>query len=174
MFGAMFGFLLSSQQIFTEVFGLGRLFPLAFATVALTMSMSSFLNSRIVGRLGMRRISHGAVIIFSCLALIEASLARLGLLTFVPFMMLLGGIMFLVGLIFSNFNAIAMEPQGKIAGTASSMIGSITTLMATLIGYSVGQAFDGTLIPLSTAHLALGLTCLITIAVTEKGKLFGH
>ena len=87
-------------------------------------------------------------------------------------MMLLGGVMFLVGLIFSNFNALAMEPQGHLAGTASSVIGSVTTLVAAAIGTVVGQAYDGTLMPLSMGYLAFGLASLAIIAVTERGRLF--
>ena len=113
MFGAMFSFLLSAQQVFIDIFHLGRLFPLAFAAVALSISLSSFLNARLVGRLGMRRISHGAIVVFATLSLVSATLARLGLLSLAPFMVLLGGVMFLIGMIFSNFNAIAMEGQGR-------------------------------------------------------------
>lgn len=172
MFGAMFGFLVSAQQVFTDVFGLGSLFPLAFAGVALAMSLSSFINSRLVGRFGMKRISHGAVVAFTLLAAVAAILARLDALSVVPFLILLAGIMFLLGMIFSNFNALALEPQGHLAGTASSLIGSITTLLATAIGYSVGQAYDGTLVPLSTGYVVFGALALVAIAVTEKGRLF--
>jgi DHA1 family bicyclomycin/chloramphenicol resistance-like MFS transporter len=87
-------------------------------------------------------------------------------------MILLGGVMFLVGMIFSNFNALAMEPQGHVAGTASSLFGSITTLIAASIGSIVGHAYDGTLVPLSSGFLVLGTVTLGIIAVTEKGRLF--
>jgi MFS transporter, DHA1 family, multidrug resistance protein len=174
MFGAMFGFLLSAQQVFTQIFALGAAFPLAFAAVALMMSLSSFLNARLVGRLGMRFISHGAVVAFTGLSAIMAVLARLDLLSFAPFMALLAGVMFLVGLIFSNFNALAMEPQGHVAGTASSLIGSVTTLIAAASGTVVGQAYDGTLMPLSAGYLLFGLVSLAIIAVTERGRLFGR
>jgi DHA1 family bicyclomycin/chloramphenicol resistance-like MFS transporter len=172
MFGAMFGFLVSAQQVFTDIFGLGAYFPLAFAAVALAMSLSSFLNARLVGRLGMTVISHGAVAVFTLLSAVMALMARTGLLSFLPFMLLLGGIMFLVGMVFSNFNTLAMEPQGHRAGTASSLVGSISTLVAALIGSVVGQAYDGTLVPLSTGYFALALTTIGIIAVTEKGRLF--
>jgi len=172
VFGAMFGFLASAQQVFTQIFGLGAYFPLAFAAVALAMSLSSFINARLVGRLGMRRISHTAVALFTVLSAIMALLAHRGVLTLFPFMLLLAGIMFLVGMVFSNFNSLAMEPQGHIAGTASSLIGSIATLMAAMIGYVVGQAYDGTLVPLSNAYLVLAITTIAIIAATERGRLF--
>lgn len=172
MFGAMFGFLVSAQQVFTEIFSLGAFFPLAFAAVALMMSGSSFLNARLVGALGMRPIAHGAAVAFTALSAVMALLARLDLLGFAPFMVLFAGVMFLVGLIFSNFNALAMEPQGRLAGTASSVIGSLSTLVAAAIGTAVGQAYDGTLMPLSMGYLGFGLASLAIIAVTERGQLF--
>jgi MFS transporter, DHA1 family, multidrug resistance protein len=173
MFGAIFSFLVSAQQIFTDIFRLGPYFPLAFAGVAAVMSMASFLNSRLLGRLGMRRISHAAVLSFTALALCTMILARLDALVFPVFMVLLAGIMFLLGLIFSNFNSLAMEPQAHIAGTASSVFGSITTLIASVIGYVVGQAYDGTLVPLTTGYFVFGLATLGTLLVAERGRLFG-
>jgi DHA1 family bicyclomycin/chloramphenicol resistance-like MFS transporter len=172
MFGATFGFLVSAQQVFTDVFGLGPYFPLAFAAVALAMSLSSFLNSRLVVRFGMRRLSHGAVTVFIGLAATAALMARVGALTVVPFMIMLGGMMFLLGMIFSNFNALALEPQGRIAGTASSLVGSVSTLIATVIGYAIGQAYDGTLVPLTTGYIIFGAATLVIIAITEEGRLF--
>lgn len=174
MFGAMFSFLLSSQQILGETFGLGRLFPLAFASLAIAMSCSSLINSRIVGRLGMRRIVHTAVMLYTLVAFTLGMLARFEVLTLAPAMLLLGCLVFLVGLVFGNVNALAMEPQGAQAGMASSVIGSFTTLMAASIGFVVGQAFDGTLVPLATAQTLLGLSCLVAMLITERGRLFGN
>jgi DHA1 family bicyclomycin/chloramphenicol resistance-like MFS transporter len=172
MFGAMFGFIVSAEQIFAELYGLGPLFPLAFAAMALSMSLSSLINSRLVGRLGMRRLSHGAVATFTAIALAMLALELAGLLTLAPLMILLGGVMFLVGMIFSNFNALALEPMGHIAGTASSVFGSVTTLMAALLGGAIGQAYDGTVLPLVAGYVVLGLVTLAILLVTEKGRLF--
>ena len=55
--------------------------------------------------------------------------------------------MFCFGMMFANFTAMAMEPQGAIAGTASSLYGSITTLVGIGIGAVIGQSYDGTLKP---------------------------
>ena len=60
--GALFAYVFSSQQVFTEIFKLGHYFPLAFAAVAIGIAIAGFLNARIVGRLGMRVISHGGLV----------------------------------------------------------------------------------------------------------------
>jgi DHA1 family bicyclomycin/chloramphenicol resistance-like MFS transporter len=115
----------------------------------------------------MRAISRLAVASFSALSAALLALALFGMLPLWGFMLFLGGIMFLLGMVFSNFNALAMEPQGSDAGTASSFIGSVTTVMAAVLGYVVGQAYDGTVIPLSTGYLTLGAATLVVICVTD-------
>jgi DHA1 family bicyclomycin/chloramphenicol resistance-like MFS transporter len=102
------------------------------------------------------------------------TLALLGLLPFWVFMLLLAGIMFLLGMVFSNFNALAMEPQGAIGGTVSSFVGSLTTVMAAVLGYIVGQAYDGTVIPLGTGYLTLGAATLVVIVVTDRETRAGR
>src|SRR5258705_2074594 len=66
--GALFAFVFSSQQVFTEIYGLGHYFPLAFAAIAIGVAVAGFLNARFVGRVGMRVISHGALVGFVAVA----------------------------------------------------------------------------------------------------------
>jgi DHA1 family bicyclomycin/chloramphenicol resistance-like MFS transporter len=173
MQGGMYAFLFSAQQVLGEHYKLGVYFPIAFAASALTISLSSFLNARLVGRLGMRAISHGASVAFLVLGVIMLALLLAGWLSFAPFMTLLSAITFLIGLTFANFNALAMEPQGHIAGTASSFLGSITTFMAVVIGGGIAYAYDGTMWPLSTGYLAVGCAVMLVLLLTEKWRLFG-
>ena len=60
--GALFAYVFSSQQVFTGIYQLGHYFPVAFAAVAIGIAIAGFLNARIVGRLGMRVISHGGLV----------------------------------------------------------------------------------------------------------------
>jgi DHA1 family bicyclomycin/chloramphenicol resistance-like MFS transporter len=71
-----------------------------------------------------------------------------------------------------NFNAMAMEPLGKVAGTASSFIGFYTTLAGALLGMIAGQSFDGTVIPLAVAYSVFSVLCLAIVLWTERGRLF--
>jgi DHA1 family bicyclomycin/chloramphenicol resistance-like MFS transporter len=77
-----------------------------------------------------------------------------------------------MSLMMVNFNTMAMEPLGAIAGTASSIIGLYTTLAGTLLGLLIGQAFDGTVIPLGVGFLLLGVVGLLVVLWTERGRLF--
>ena len=170
--GSLFAYVFSSQQIFTEIYGLGRYFPLAFAAIAIGIAIAGFLNARFVGRLGMRVISHGALVGFVTVAGILLLAVKMHMMPLALFMALSALMMFGFGLMFANFTSLAMEPQGHIAGTASSLYGSITTLLGIGIGTTIGQDYDGTLVPFATGFFLCTLASLAVVLVTEKGRLF--
>jgi DHA1 family bicyclomycin/chloramphenicol resistance-like MFS transporter len=85
---------------------------------------------------------------------------------------ILAGSQFLVTVAVPNFNALAMMPLGAIAGTASSFIGFYTTVIGALLGLLVGQAFNGTVIPLGIGYLTLSCTTVLVILWTERGRMF--
>jgi DHA1 family bicyclomycin/chloramphenicol resistance-like MFS transporter len=170
--GTLFAFVFTAQQVFTEIFHLGHYFPLAFAAIAIGVAIAGFANSRLVGRLGMRVISHGALVGYVVIAGLMLTFVKLGVLSLPVFMGLSSLMMFAFGLVFSNFTALAMEPQGHIAGTASSLYGTITTLLGIGIGTIIGQDFDGTLMPFATGFFICTLAALAVVSMTEKGRLF--
>ena len=170
--GTLFGYVFSSQQIFTSIYGLGHYFPLAFAAVAIGVAIAGFLNSRIVGKYGMRVISHAALLgqLASAIVLIVA--ADLATVPLTLFMVLSVVNLFTFGLMFSNFTALAMEPQGHIAGTASSLFGSMTTLIGIVVGSAIGQLYNDTVVPLATGAFLSAVAALVIVMITEKGRLF--
>ena len=170
--GSLFAYVFSAQQVFTGVYHLGHAFPLAFAAIAAGTAIAGFLNSRLVGRLGMRVISHGALSLYTAVAAVMLVTELLGMLPLALFMALSALMMFSFGMMVANFTALAMEPQGNIAGTASSLYGSITTLIGIAIGMVIGQSFDGTLMPFSVGFFLSTLAALGLVLVVEKGRLF--
>jgi DHA1 family bicyclomycin/chloramphenicol resistance-like MFS transporter len=172
IFGALFGFINSAQQIYVGIYELGALFPVAFAAVAAFMSLASYLNSRLVGRFGMRRLSHGALIGFMLVSAVWFVLSLFGTIPFPLFLLLFALAMFQFGLIGSNFNALAMEPLGHVAGTASAVLGFMGTAGGGLIGALLGQAFDGTTTPLGAGFFGVALAGLVFVLIAERGKLF--
>lgn len=170
--GSLFAYVFCAQQVFTGIYGLGPYFPLAFAGIAVGTAIGGFFNSRLVGRLGMRVISHGALMGFVAVAGAMLVGAKLGMLPLPLFLALSALMMFSFGLMIANFTALAMEPQGAIAGTASSLYGSITTLLGIGVGTTIGQAYDGTLLPFATGFFLCTLASLAVVIVVEKGRLF--
>jgi MFS transporter, DHA1 family, multidrug resistance protein len=175
MFGCLLSYVASAQQVFVEVFGMEQLFPIIFGAIASSLAVASFINAGLVGRLGMRRVSHTALIAFVgvSLALFAAAYAGIaGIFVFAP---LVAVAFFLFGLIAPNFNAIAMEPQGHNAGMASSIIGSLSTAIGALAGGAVARFFDGTVVPIAAGF---ALCSLITVGIVtwQEGRagLFGR
>lgn len=171
-FGAMMGFINSVGQIFTDIFEAPKLFPLVFACIAGTMGVASFLNSRIVGRFGTRRVSQTAMLGFTTLSLIHLAVSFSGHETIWTLAFIQAGTMFFFGMMGSNFGSMAMEPMGDIAGTASSIQGFFQTLIGALIGLVIGQSFNGTTVPLAAGFTLVGFCIIATVIFTERGKLF--
>jgi len=160
--GAFLGYLNSSQQIFQEQYGLGKQFPIYFGVLAVSVGFASLLNGRMVMRFGMHALANRALLLmmalswlFLCIVWFNDGHPPLWL-----FMANGLALFFCIGVLFGNLNAIAMEPLGHVAGMAAAVIGSSTTLLAVVLGYLIGQAYDGTLFP-----MALGYVSLITVSV---------
>ncbi len=172
VFGALMSYVAASEQIFADVYGFEKAFPYLFGASALSIAAASLFNARVVEKIGMRRLSQGALLMqVAICALVAVS----GFPEHPPFwlMMVFVAIMlFGVGIIGPNFNALAMEPMGDIAGTASSALGFFTTATSAAFGAMVAQSFDGTMRPMFIGMTALAVGALLTVAVAEKGRLF--
>lgn len=170
MFGIVMSYVGSVEQIFADTYGVGKDFPLYFAAIASSMIFAAFMNTRLVQTVGMRRLSH-----FALLTIFLAGVA-MGLAGFPQrpplwvFCLYMAFVFFFFGLVGPNFNALAMEKVGQVAGTASSLIGSYSTASGALFGFLVGQSFDGTVRPLVIGITVLALLTLATVLITEKGK----
>src|SRR6201996_4997743 len=172
LIGALFGFVNSVQQVFQEVFNQPAVFPLAFALMAGCMSLASLANAWLVGRVGMRPLSHRALLAFIAINLLHAGIAITGHETIVTFSLMQAAAMFAFGLMTGNFGAMAMEPLGHVAGAAASLQGMISAFGGSLIGFYIGQQFNHTTVPISSAYAICGLLTLACVLFAERGKLF--
>lgn len=173
--GALFGYLTSIERIVDKVFHQppGRL-GLIFAICAVLMACANLLNSRIVMRLGMRRISHGAMVVLILVATTSLILEHAGFETLWSFVAFQAVTMACFGLAASNCSAMAMSNMGEIAGTASSLQGFAVTTGGAVIGWCIGRAttFADSTAPLHIGFLAAGLVALLLAAIVERGHLF--
>ena len=172
VFGALFGFLNSSQQLIGETFGAGDDFALFFALMVSGLVLANFTNSQIVERFGARRVGHTAllaIIVVSGVQVWSASQPHQTLWQFVP---LMATNLALLGFIGANFGSIALQPFMHIAGAASSGQTFLRMVTGALLGGAIGQAFDGTARPIAMALLVCGLLAVVLVLWSEKGKLF--
>ena len=72
----------------------------------------------------------------------------------------------------SNIGTLAMEHMGPIAGTASSVQGVVGTIGGALIGFVIGQAFDGTPRPFLWGMAACAMFGFLLVLATEPKRLF--
>lgn len=174
VFGGLFGFINSSQQLIGEAFGAGDNFPLIFAFCAGCMALANWSNSRIVGRFGARKVSHAALFAFIAIAAAQlwfASQPDESLWTFVP---LMAANMSLLGFIGANFGSIALQPFRHIAGAASSAQGFLRMTSGAALGAWIGYMYDGTARPLAAALLITAVLSLAFVLFSERGELFGE
>ena len=174
LFGCIMAMVGSAQQIFAEAYGLGPWFPAAFALMAASMGVAGFINSALVVRFGMHRISHLGMLGLVALGLLQFGGAALfsGHPPLIWFGLVLASSQFLLGLTFPNLNALAMEPLAKVAGTGASLIGVYTTVLGAVCGLVIGQLYDGSVLPLSLGYLLLAIATTGIITWTERGTLF--
>jgi len=120
----------------------------------------------------MRRLSQSAIIgliTFSSILVLLSLFLEPNLAWYFPLFAITFGCFGMIG---ANFSAMAMEPLGKIAGTASAAYGFATTTVSSLLGMSIGSFYNGTTLPLMLGFLCLGVTSFIIVLITERGQLF--
>lgn len=172
IYGAFVAYLGASQQIFQDIYGVGARFPAYFGVLAVAIGSASFCNARLVMTYGMRPLVKLALIVLCALSAVFCVLAwswqgRPPLYELMPFFLCF---FFCFGILFGNFNALAMEPLGHIAGIGSAVVGSTTTLLSMLLGAAVGRLYDGTVMPLVIGFTVLGLSSLAIVLRLERAE----
>jgi len=170
--GGLFSSLNTAKQIYGDIYQLGTWFPVAFAATALFQALAALFNATFVGRFGMRKISHTMLLSFTFLSAIWFIWSSIEVIPFPAYLVLFMLLMFSFGALGANFNALAMEPLGKVAGTASSVFGFMQTVIGATLGILVGQTFNQTTTPIAAGFLFFGLCALVLVLIAEKGKLF--
>ena len=173
IFGAFLSYLAASRQIFQDTLNVGDMFAIYFGVAALALGAASVVNSMLVMRLGMRFLTHSALVVLVLLSgvFLVVFHAFDGQPSIALFMTWQLTAFFCVGILFGNLNALAMEPLGHMAGLGAALIGSISTFISLPFGWLIGQMYDGTVLPLVGGFFSLGLAALIAACWTERALL---
>jgi DHA1 family bicyclomycin/chloramphenicol resistance-like MFS transporter len=163
---------MSAPQIFQQQFGLGAQFPFYFGALALAIGSASYLNARLVMRFGMQLLSRRALQALCVLSILFYGFAwtREGGLSLWPLMAWGALTFFCLGLLFGNFNAMAMEPLGHIAGVGAAFVGSLSGVISLILGTTIGQSYNGTVLPLIGGFALLGAASLAVTLWTERQR----
>ncbi|WP_137158156.1 multidrug effflux MFS transporter [Rhizobium sp. FKL33] len=171
-FIGLFGYVVSVQQVYGELYGLGEFFALAFGASSIGVAAAALGSARLVRLFGIRAVAHSAMLLFTASGLTLAALSLVAVPPFWVSFLFLSICMMAFGVLQGNFNAMALEPQGHIAGVASSLYGVVTMTVGSIGGGLVGQAYDGTPTPLALAFGLGGLVASLAVLWTRKGRLF--
>jgi len=170
VFGAFLGYLNSAQQLLQGLYGVGTLFPLYFAVLSLAIGAASLLNARLVVRYGMKPLARRALWLMGGLSAVFYVVASS--YSGVPPLPLLVAYLLVVffcdGILYSNMNALAMEPLGHIAGMGAAVVGTVSLFVSLLGGMAIGQAYDGTVLPLVVGFGVLGGASLLVMRWAES------
>ena len=171
-FGMLFAMLSTVQPIFDVTYGQGDRFPLWFAVIAVFSAAGSGLNARLIRRVGIRRMVSAvfALQVLATALLLAALFA--GLPLWLEFGLVLAwtiGIFVQAGLTIGNLSALALEPLGHIAGMAASITVALATVGSVIIAAPIGQAFDGTAVPVAAALLVLALISAALARLIPRG-----
>jgi DHA1 family bicyclomycin/chloramphenicol resistance-like MFS transporter len=173
LLGLILAIVNTSQQIYVDIYGLGALFPLAFALMAGGSAVVALLSPYVVNRIGVRRTAHGAMTILTAASGLWLVLSAAGFMPLWLFLIMIGGVIPMVAAAFPTTSALAMEPLGEVAGTASAIFGAAQVIGGALLGYLVQQAFNGTVVPVIGGVFLFGACTLGCFLVAEGGRLFG-
>lgn len=159
VFGAFVSYLMTSPQLFEDLFGITETFPYYFGGLSIAIGSAALVNSRLVIKFGMRRLCMGAIIvqIIVSLGFLLIAITQNGHLNLFEFLIWAVLAFFVLGILFGNINAIAMEPLGHIAGIGSAMVGSLSAIISVTIGTVIGQNYNGSVYPLIGGFIILGL-----------------
>ncbi|WP_245410674.1 multidrug effflux MFS transporter [Notoacmeibacter marinus] len=172
-FSVLFAYINIAQPILDGYYGLGSWFPVAFAIIASFMAATAYANSRLVRQLGQKVISHTALCVQIATTLCFVVLAATIDVPLWLFMVLSTLIMVSFGLMGANFNSLAMEEVGEVAGSASSILGFSQTVIGGIVGTIVGQLWNGDLVPVAIGFAVVSISTLAIILIGERGHLFG-
>jgi MFS transporter, DHA1 family, multidrug resistance protein len=165
LMASMSSYLGSSQLIISEIFGRGAQFPIIFAAVALLLGAASFLNGRLLGSLGLRRILPLASLVYlgaAGLSLI-AALAADGVPSFWVFMPLVALTLACQMILSPNLNTVALAPMADAAGTASALVATFTSAVGALIGAFIDAQMNASVTPFAAALTIAGVFILVMV-----------
>ena len=160
---SLFALLSAVQPIFETTFNRADSFPVWFVLMTLGGAAGAFLNTRVVMRFGMHRViraTYASMLAFSLLVLAAFVWGVAGPAAFGLFVVWGMALLCVIGLTLGNLSALAMEDMGAMAGFASSLMAAFATMGAVALAVPVGQAFDGTALP-----LLIGVTVFLGLAL---------
>lgn len=171
LFGPHLGFVISSPKVYMDVFGQVDNFAWLFALTGSPMAIAAVINSKLVMRFGMKNLVTVGLSALFLQNSIHYLLILLGYESLALFVVVQMANMFAFGFVTSSISALAMQPLGHVAGTASSLMGFFPVVCGAIFGSLMGQSVDQSVAPVALIYLVMGgISLLLTRFVVSNAK----
>jgi DHA1 family bicyclomycin/chloramphenicol resistance-like MFS transporter len=173
LFGVFMSYLASSELIISDVFNRAAQFPYVFGGLAAVMGAAMLVNAAIVSRVGLKRLVRGVLIgyVVGSAGMVALAVATDGTPRFWIFVFGLAVMLSMHALLIPNFNTLAMNPMGKVAGTAAALIGTVSTALGAGLGAILDRLFDGTVLPFTLGFFGYGVIAAGFVLWAERGRI---
>ncbi len=172
MEGVFILYLSTSQQVFQEQYGLYEAFPYIFAGLSFAFGIATFINGKLVVKYGMKKLVVWSLNLFLACSLIYVLLFNNThnpsieiLLTFLVIQFVL------LGFVFGNLSALAMQPIGHIAGIGAAIFSFVSMILGVVISVSIGNFITSTVLPLFIGFFGTGLIAIVLITTFKAKEL---
>ena len=162
-FGAFLSFLASTELIFSEVYGRPGWFVPYFSAFGVASAAVALGCNRMLHRLEARQLALGLGATFVAISavLFAVTAAGDGLPPFGLWMALFSLANASYVGVFPTSISLALEPMGKMAGTAAAVMGACGSLGGSLLASFTDRAIDGSVMPIGIAYLVYSLLALV-------------
>jgi len=168
MFGALISYVSTVPQIFNDAFKEPQRMGITFSVTASAMAVGALINSQIVERFGMRTVSYWSLRAYIAVTLIHFSASLYfneGIAMFTAFQAIT---MVCSALTTSNYNALAMQPMGALAGSAASLQGVTATIGGGIVAATIGSFWHGSIYILPLGTFIAGVLTLLLVRFAER------
>lgn len=159
----------NSSFVLIDHYGLTpSLYSAVFSLNAVSFIGASQMNGRLARRFGLRRLIRTAVVGFALATLALFLLFELGRGS----LLLMAGLLFVaygfLGMVIPTSAVLALDRHGKIAGTASALMGTVQFVTASSVIGITSLFTDGTAVPMIATIAACAAIILILAIVTLR------
>ena len=161
-FAAFYSFLASTELIFSAVYDRPEWFVPYFTAMSVLAATTALGTNRLLRSVGARRVALGAGTTYSAVsaALLGVAVAGNGVPPLLAWLALFSLANCCHTAFFPTCISLSLEPMGKLAGTASSVIVFSTSMLGSLLASFTDRAIDDTVMPISISYLGYSLIAL--------------
>jgi len=163
IFAGLLTYVSGSPYVFIELFHVSpERYGLYFGVNACGIMAASQTNRWLATRVDARRIVGTVLIVAMTASLVLLLDASTGFGGFAGILVPLFFYIACHGFVLPNTTALAMAPHGKVAGSASALLGTVQFVLASITGALVAALANGTPIPLAAVIAGCGVAALVS------------